>query len=83
MDVAFRYDVAAITIPLLLCADLPDHLQLHPLCLSRAYTVMRAIRSILLSSTDTTLKTIRLCVPSVTAEVFEKYKAALKNVFTS
>lgn len=43
---------------------------------------MRALRSILLTSSDNTLKTVRLLLPSMSIEVFEKYKAALKNVFS-
>ena len=82
-DVAFQYDVTSLTFPLLLCHELPEHLQSHPLCLARAFTIMRAMHAILLSRTDSTMKTIRLLLPPVSAEVFEKYRAALKSVFAN
>jgi len=81
-EIVFQYDITSITLPLLLCEDLPDHLRTHAFCLTRALAVMRALRSILLTSSDNTLKTIRLLLPSMSIEVFEKYKAALKNVFS-
>lgn len=83
MEIVFKYDITTITIPLLLFEDLPDHLRSHPFCLTRGFAVMRALRSILLTTCDTTLKTVRLLLPPMSAEVFEKYKAAVKNVFSN
>ena len=83
MEVVFKYDITSITLPLLLFDDIPEHLRSHPFCITRGFTVMRALRSLLLTSSDNTLKTVRLLLPPMSVEVFEKYKAALKNVFSS
>lgn len=39
-------------------------------------------RNLLLNSTDDTLKVVRFILPPVPLDVFEKYKFALKNIFT-
>jgi len=82
LEVCMQYDVSTLAIPLLLVDALPEHLHSHPACIARGLTVMHAIRSLLLGACDSTLKTVRLLLPPVSLEVFAKYQAALKNVFS-